>query len=142
MVSKIIYRTSATATGSGRDGKSRLDDGSHQVDLVVPKELGGPGGDGLNPEKLFALGYSACFMGAMRHYAASQKIEVPDDAAVTVEVGIGPRDDTGFGLDVEIKVSLPGMDRDVAQSLIEGGHEVCPYSHATGGTLKITPSLV
>ena len=141
MVSKVLYRTSATATGGGRDGNTALDDGSHAIDLVVPKELGGPGGDGLNPEKLFALGYAACFMGAMRHYAASKKVKVPDDAAVSVAVGIGPREDTGFGLDVQITVSLPGLERDVAQDLIAGGHEVCPYSHATGGTLSITPTL-
>lgn len=142
MLDKILYRTGATATGGGRNGKTALDDGSHAINLVVPKELGGPGGDGLNPEKLFALGYAACFMGAMRHYAASRKIVVPDDATVTVNVGIGPRADTGFGLDVQIAVSLPGLDPAVAHDLIEGGHSVCPYSHATGGTLTITPTLV
>lgn len=141
MISKVVYTTSATATGGGRDGKTGLDDGSHDIALGVPKELGGPGGDALNPEKLFALGYSACFLGAMRHYAASKKITVPDDASVQVTVGIGPREDTGFGLDVQIAVSLPGVDPDVAQDLIAGGHKVCPYSHATSGTLDITPTL-
>lgn len=142
MPEKILYRTAATATGGGRDGKTALNDGTSAIDLVVPKELGGPGGDGLNPEKLFALGYAACFMGAMRHYAASQKVKVPDDAAVNVSVGIGPRSDPGFGLDVQIAVSLPGLDPAVAQDLIEGGHKVCPYSHATAGTLTVTPTLV
>jgi Ohr subfamily peroxiredoxin len=141
MVSKVLYRTSATATGGGRDGHTALDDGSAQFDLTVPKELGGPGGDGLNPEKLFALGYSACFMGALRHFAAAQKITVPADTAIKVAVGIGPREDEGFGLDVQIVVTLPGMDRDAAQALIEGAHHVCPYSHATSGTLAITPTL-
>lgn len=141
MPEKVLYRTAATATGGGRDGKTALDDGSKSIDLVVPKELGGPGGDGLNPEKLFALGYAACFMGAMRHYAASKKVKVPDDASVNVSVGIGPRADTGFGLDVQIAVSLPGLDPAVAQDLIDGGHKVCPYSHATGGALDITPTL-
>ncbi|SIT01339.1 organic hydroperoxide resistance protein [Paracoccus saliphilus] len=137
----VAYRTSATATGGGRDGKSKVDDGSFTADLTVPKELGGPGGDGLNPEKLFATGYAACFMGAMRHYAASKKIAVPDDASVQVSVGIGPREDTGFGLDVEISVSLPGVDRETAEDLVAGGHVVCPYSDATRGSLNITPKL-
>lgn len=141
MVTKVLYHTAATATGGGRNGHTALNDGSQAFDLDVPKELGGPGGEGLNPEKLFALGYAACFMGAMRHYAASRKVAVPDDATVEVAVGIGPREDTGFGLAVQIVVSLPGLERDVAQDLIDGGHKVCPYSHATGGTLDITPTL-
>ena len=138
---KVLYRTSATATGGGRDGKSQVDDGSFTADLTVPKELGGPGGDGLNPEKLFATGYAACFMGAMRHYAASKKIKVPDDASVQVSVGIGPREDMGFGLDVGITVTLPGVEQAVAEDLIAGGHQVCPYSDATRGSLQITPKL-
>lgn len=141
MVTKVLYSTAATATGGGRNGHTALADATHAFDLAVPKELGGPGGDGLNPEKLFALGYAACFMGAMRHYATSRKVAVPDDAAVEVTVGIGPRADEGFGLEVQIRVSLPGLDRDLAQDLIEGGHRVCPYSHATGGRLQITPTL-
>lgn len=141
MPTKVLYSTSATATGGGRDGHTQADDGSFKADLAVPKELGGPGGDGLNPEKLFAAGYAACFMGAMRHYAASKKIAVPDDATVQVSVGIGPREDVGFGLDVGITVTLPGVARDVAEDLIAGGHEVCPYSHATKGSLSITPKL-
>ena len=142
MPSKIAYTTSATATGGGRDGKTALDDGTHSFDLVVPKELGGPGGDALNPEKLFSLGYAACFMGAMRFYAGQKKVSVPDDAKVTVETGIGPRDDNGFGIDVRIKVSLPGLDEETAKDLIAGGHHVCPYSDATRGSLSITPELV
>lgn len=137
----VLYRTSATATGGGRDGRSQVDDGSFVADLTVPRELGGPGGDGLNPEKLFATGYAACFMGAMRHYAASKKIKVPADASVQVSVGIGPREDTGFGLDVGITVALPGVDKDVAEDLIAGAHQVCPYSDATRNSLTITPKL-
>jgi Ohr subfamily peroxiredoxin len=142
MPTKVLYTISATATGGGRDGHTALTDGSFETDLVPPKELGGSGAAGMNPEKLFALGYSACFMGAMRHYAGTKKVKVPDDATVTVEVGIGPRDDNGFGLDVNIKVALPGLDKDVAEDLIAGGHHVCPYSHATKGTLTVTPELV
>lgn len=141
MPTKVIYQTSATATGGGRDGRSALDDGSFTADLTIPKEMGGPGGDGLNPEKLFALGYAACFMGALRFYAGSKKVAVPADTSVQVSVGIGPREDTGFGLDVGITVGLPGVDRTVAEDLIAGAHQVCPYSDATRGSLKITPKL-
>lgn len=140
--SQVVYRTSATSTGGGRDSQSRVDDGSFVADLTVPSELGGPGGDGLNPEKLFATGYAACFMGALRHYAASRKIEIPSDATVQVSVGIGPREDTGFGLEVGIAVTLPGLDRAVAEDLVAGAHVVCPYSDATRNSLQITPTLV
>jgi len=139
MPTKIVYSASATATG-GRDGHSKTHDGALDVNLAVPKEMGGPGG-GVNPEQLFATGYAACFLGALKFYAGQKKVEVPDDANVTVTVGIGPREDMGFGLDVKIKVDLPGIDKDVAEDLIAGGHKVCPYSHATSGTLKITPEL-
>ncbi|MGC3940011.1 organic hydroperoxide resistance protein [Roseobacter sp. EG26] len=142
MPTKILYSTSATATGGGREGTSGLDDGSFTANLVTPKELGGSGGDGVNPEQLFATGYAACLLGALRFYAAQHKIAVPDDATVSTTVGIGPREDLGFGLDVKIKVSLPGVDKAVAEDLIAGGHKVCPYSHATKGSLTITPELV
>lgn len=141
MPTKVIYTTSATATGGGRDGHTGTDDGTFKADLTVPSEMGGPGGDGLNPEKLFASGYAACFMGAMRHYAGQKKIDVPDDAKVHVSVGIGPRDDNGFGLDVQIKVDLPGVDEATAKDLIEGGHHVCPYSNAVTKGLSVTPTL-
>lgn len=140
MPTKIAYTATATATGGGRDGRAATDDGALDFQLAVPKEMGGPGG-GVNPEQLFATGYSACFMGALRFYAGQQKVKVPDDAKVTVSVGIGPREDNGFGLDVKIKVDLPGVEKDVAEDLIAGAHKVCPYSHATSGTLSITPEL-
>jgi len=139
MPTKIVYSVSATATG-GRDGHSKTDDGALDLDLAVPKEMGGPGG-GYNPEQLFSAGYAACFLGALKFYAGQQKVKIPDDAEVTVTTGIGPRDDNGFGLDVKIKVNLPGIDDDTARDLIAGGHKVCPYSHATSGTLNITPEL-
>ena len=141
MSAKVLYRTSATATGGGREGTSAVDDGSFTATLVTPKELGGAGGEGVNPEQLFATGYAACFLGALRFYAGQKKIDVPDDASVSVSVGIGPREDMGFGLDVAISVSLPGVDSDVANDLVEGAHIVCPYSHATRGSLNITPTL-
>ena len=140
MPTKIAYTATATATGGGRDGRAATDDGALDFQLAVPKEMGGPGG-GVNPEQLFATGYSACFMGALRFYAGQQKVKVPDDAKVTVSVGIGPREDNGFGLDVKIKVDLPGVEKDVAEDLIAGAHKVCPYSHATSVTLSITPEL-
>lgn len=134
----ILYRTKATATGGGRDGASRSEDGKVDVRLSVPKELGGPGGDGTNPEQLFATGYSACFLGALRFVAGKAKVTVPADATVTADVGIGPRDDgTGFGLDVALTVSVPGVDRAVAEDLVRKAHVVCPYSHATKGNIDV-----
>ncbi|KMK65673.1 organic hydroperoxide resistance protein [Puniceibacterium sp. IMCC21224] len=141
MPTKIIYSTSATATGGGRDGHTQTDDGTLSLDLAVPTAMGGPGGDAANPEKLFAAGYAACFMGAMRFYAGQKKLSVPDDASVNVQVGIGPREDMGFGLDIQIKVSLPGVDEATAKDLIDGGHGVCPYSNAITKGLTITPVL-
>lgn len=95
----------------------------------------------MNPEQLFASGYAACFLGALKFYAGQKKVKVPDDATCTVTVGIGPREDTGFGLDVRIAVSLPGVDKAVAEDLIADGHQVCPYSDATRNSLTITPVL-
>lgn len=135
---KVLYRTSATATG-GRDGRTALDDGSLSLKLTVPKELGGPGGEGHNPEQLFAAGYAACFLGAMK-YVASQggAVKVPADAKVTAAVGIGPRSEGGFGLEVELRISLPGVERAAAQALAEKAHnEICPYSHATRNNLSV-----
>lgn len=139
MPTKIVYSATATATG-GREGHSRTDDGAVAVDLAVPKEMGGSG-EGVNPEQLFATGYAACFLGALKFYAGQKKEKVPADANVTVTVGIGPREDLGFGLDVNIRVDLPETDPDVARDLIAGAHKICPYSHATSGTLSITPEL-
>jgi len=136
--SKIVYSTKATATGGGRDGTSKTHDGALDLKMAPPTEMGGSG-DGVNPEQLFAAGYAACFLGAMRAYARGKKIDVPSDAAVTATVGIGPRDDNGFDIAVEIDVSLPGLPDDVADDLIAGGHHVCPYSDATRGSLTITP---
>ncbi|WP_373353200.1 organic hydroperoxide resistance protein [Pseudoroseicyclus sp. CXY001] len=137
--SKVLYAAHATATG-GRDGHSATDDGALDVRMVTPKELGGAGGDGVNPEQLFATGYAACFLGALKAYARGKKIAVPDDASVKTTVGIGPREDGGFGLQVEIEVSLPGVEPEVADDLIAGAHHVCPYSDATRNSLEITPT--
>ena len=136
-MTKILYETTATATG-GRDGRARTADGSFDVRLATPKELGG-NGDGNNPEQLFASGYSACFLGAMRFVSSRDKsIKVPDDASVSATVGIGPRDDEGFGLTVRLVVSLPGVARDAAEALVSAADRVCPYSHATRGNIDVS----
>lgn len=140
MATKILYSTSATATG-GRDGQARTTDGSFEVTLGTPKELGG-NGQGNNPEQLFASGYAACFIGAMKFVAAQgQHARVPADASVTATVGIGPRSDKGFGLAVELVVSLPGLDRDAAEALVAEADTVCPYSHAVRGNIDVKISV-
>lgn len=132
----VKYRTTATATG-GRDGNAQTEDGSFAVKLSTPKELGGSGGEGNNPEQLFAAGYAACFIGAMKAVASSLKMRVPQDATVTSTVGIGPRSEGGFGLDIDLRVSLPGLERTDATRLVEAAHQVCPYSNATRGNVDV-----
>ncbi|WP_416211188.1 organic hydroperoxide resistance protein [Nitrospirillum sp. BR 11828] len=133
----ILYTTSATATG-GREGQAKSVDGVLDVKLTTPKELGGAGGNGTNPEQLFAAGYSACFLGALKFVAAKAKVKVPENATVSAQVGIGPREDgTGFGLDVALTITLPGIDAETANSLVQQAHIVCPYSHATRGNLDV-----
>ena len=136
----VIYKTSATATG-GRDGSARSDDGSVDVKLVVPKEMGGPGGVGANPEKLFAAGYSACFLGAMKAVSGKVGVRVPADATVTAQVGFGPREEGGYGITADLTATLPGVDRADAQRLMEAAHEVCPYSNATRGNVDVGLTL-
>jgi osmotically inducible protein OsmC len=137
----VLYRTAARATG-GRDGRAATLDGSLEVTLATPKELGGGGGAGNNPEQLFAAGYAACFIGAMKFVASQGGPKVPADATVTADVGIGPRAEGGFGLDIALEVSLPGLDRDAAQALVEKAHQVCPYSNATRGNVDVRLSVV
>lgn len=133
----VKYRTKATATG-GREGHSATQDGAVDIKLVTPKELGGGGGDGVNPEQLFATGYAACFLGALKAVAGKDKIKVPSDATVQAEVGIGPRSDgEGFGLEVALTVTLPGVEADVVDDLMTRAHVVCPYSHATRNNIKV-----
>ncbi len=138
----VKYRTSATAHG-GRDGESRTDDGALAVKLAVPKEMGGQGG-GNNPEQLFAAGYAACFLGAMKFVASQNKdgAQVPNDATVQSFVGIGPRSEGGFGLDIELKVSLPGVPPEQAEALVEKAHQACPYSNATRNNVPVRLSVV
>ncbi|WP_294332535.1 organic hydroperoxide resistance protein [uncultured Sphingomonas sp.] len=136
----VKYTTKATATG-GRDGSARSEDGVLEVKLSTPKELGGAGGDGTNPEQLFAAGYSACFIGALKAVGAGMKIKVPADVSVTATVGIGPRSEGGFGITADLLVSLPGLERDVAQQLVDAAHQVCPYSNATRGNVNVGLTL-
>src|ERR671938_544238 len=137
----VKYTTSATATG-GRDGRAETKDGSLQVQLSTPKELGGAGDSGNNPEQLFAAGYAACFIGAMKFVASQGGPKVPADASVTSTVGIGPRSEGGFGLDIDLAVSLPGLDRAEAEALVEKAHQVCPYSNATRGNVDVRLTVV
>lgn len=136
----VKYTTKATATG-GRDGSARSEDGVLAVKLSTPKELGGAGGDGTNPEQLFAAGYSACFIGALKAVGAGMKIKVPADVTVTATVGIGPRSEGGFGITADLLVDLPGMDREEAQKLVDAAHQVCPYSNATRGNVNVGLTL-
>ncbi|WP_374384955.1 organic hydroperoxide resistance protein [Dongia sp.] len=132
----VLYRTQATATG-GRDGKAATADGTFSVNLATPKELGGAGGPGNNPEQLFAAGYSACFIGALKFVGGQEKIKVPADTSITAEVGIGPRSEGGFGLTVALDISLPGLDRKTAEDLVAKAHQVCPYSNATRNNIDV-----
>lgn len=136
----VIYKTSATATG-GRDGTVRSDDGSVDVGLVIPKEMGGPGGVGANPEKLFAAGYAACFVGAMKASASKVGVKVPDDASVSAEVGFGPRSEGGYGVTAHLTITLPGIDRADGERLMHAAHEICPYSNATRNNLDVGLTL-
>jgi lipoyl-dependent peroxiredoxin len=137
-IEKVLYKANATATG-GRDGYAVSSDGLLNVKLAPPKELGGMGG-ATNPEQLFAAGYSACFMGAMKHVAGMKKLTVPADASVNATVGIG-QIPAGFGIEAQLVVSLPGMDRTAAQDLIDTAHQVCPYSNATRGNIEVSVTL-
>ena len=133
-IEKVVYQAHATATG-GRDGSAKSSDGLLDVKLAVPKEMGGAGG-GVNPEQLFAAGYSACFIGAMKFVAGQDKITLPADVSIDATVGIGgiPQ---GFGIEVQLVIKVPGMDRAQAQTLVDKAHQVCPYSNATRGNVDV-----
>jgi lipoyl-dependent peroxiredoxin len=138
----ILYTTRATATG-GRSGSARSEDGVLAVTLTTPKALGGDGAPGTNPEQLFAAGYSACFLGALKFVASKEKVALSPETLVTATVGIGPRDDgQGFGIDVALAITVPGIERAVAEALVAKAHVVCPYSHATKGSLDVRLSVV
>ncbi|BBY49175.1 putative organic hydroperoxide resistance protein/OsmC-like protein [Mycolicibacterium arabiense] len=133
---KTLYTAEALATGEGRDGHGRTSDGRLDLDLATPTELGG-GGNGTNPEQLFAVGYAACFHSALRLVARQEKADV-SDSAVGARVSLGQIDGGGFGLAVELEITLPNLDHDAAQALAEKAHQVCPYSNATRGNIEVT----
>ena len=137
---QIIYTAHATSTG-GREGSSKSNDGALEVKLTTPKELGGNGAAGSNPEQLFAAGYSACFLGAMKHVAGTQKKTLPADTKIDADVGIG-QIPNGFGIKVDMRISIPGMDRAEAEKLVEAAHVVCPYSNATRGNIDVNLQVV
>src|SRR3954454_5802758 len=134
-----LYTAEATAWG-GREGRAASSDGHVDVQLVIPKELGGPGGEGTNPEQLFATGYAGCFHSALKLVARSQKLDV-GESAVTVRVGIGASEGGAFGLTVGIEAELPGLEREQGLALGDGAHQVCPYSNATAGNVDVTLSV-
>ena len=142
-IDKAAYTAQATSTG-GRTGTTASSDGKIKLNLSTPKALGGDDGPGTNPEQLFASGYSACFIGAMKAVAARQKIVLPSEVSNTAEVSIGPM--TGkpgaFGISVSMQISVPGMDRAAAEALVKAAHEVCPYSNATRGNIDVTLAVV
>ncbi|MEO7067413.1 MAG: organic hydroperoxide resistance protein [Rhodanobacter sp.] len=134
---KVLY-TAHTRTSGGRDGAGESSDGALDVQLSSP----GSGKPGTNPEQLFGVGYSACFMGAMRLVGTAQKIRLPSNTSVDATVSLGQTEnDAGYGLAVTLAVSLPGLDRAQAQQLIDGAHQACPYSHATCGNIDVTITL-
>ena len=135
------YKTTATASGGGRDGKAVLADGTMSLDLDIPKELGGLGGAGANPEKLFALGYSAWFLSAMRTASSRTKIKVPKDPTVTATIGVGPQSEGGFGITAELDVYLPDLPEADAMKLVEATHEICPYSNAIKASVDVRTTI-
>ena len=135
-IEKVLYTAHATSTG-GRAGTSKSPDGVLDLTLTTPTELGGNGATGTNPEQLFAAGYSACFIGAMKHVAMVQKIALPADISIAASVGIG-QIPAGFGIEVAMTVTIPGMERAAAEALVQAAHAVCPYSNATRGNIDVT----
>lgn len=131
---KVLYTAHAHVTG-GRDGRAVSDDGMLDVNLALPKSMGGAG-TATNPEQLFAAGYAACFMGALKHVAGAKKVRIPPDASIDSSVDIGPIP-AGFGIAARLVINLPGMDREAARDLVQAAHQVCPYSNATRGNIEV-----
>ncbi|MGL5387197.1 MAG: organic hydroperoxide resistance protein [Enterobacterales bacterium] len=138
-IEKVVYRAHAKATG-GRDGRAISSDGVLDVKLGVPKEMGGAGGEVTNPEQLFAAGYSACFLGALKFVASKEKVKIPAEASIEGTVGIGEIPN-GFGIEVQLDINLPGIERSVAEDLVKKAHVVCPYSNATRGNIDVTLNI-
>ena len=142
-IEKAVYTAHATSTG-GRAGSTESSDSRIKLNLSTPKELGGDGGAGTNPEQLFAAGYSACFIGALKAVAARQKIALPAEVSIKSDVSIGAMvgKPGAFGIEVAVAVSVPGMDKAAAEALVAAAHEICPYSNATRGNIDVTLTVV
>lgn len=132
----VIYKTRATATG-GREGHAETYNGTLKVNLVKPEEMGGTGIGGNNPEELFACGYAACFLGAVKFVAGQKKVALSGDTTVTAHIGFGPRSEGGFGLDIALDITLPGIAQDIATGIVNEAHQVCPYSNATRNNIDV-----
>ncbi|WP_446743529.1 organic hydroperoxide resistance protein [Silvibacterium acidisoli] len=137
----VKYRTAATATG-GRDGRTRSEDGKLDLQLTLPKELGGPGGDGVNPEQLFAAGYAACFLSAVKSAGQKLKVRLSPESTVKATVGIGMNPEGGFGLAIELAVNFLDVDQAQAQQVVELAHQICPYSNATRNNVDVQLSVI
>jgi len=135
-IQKVLYTAQATATG-GRDGRAVSSDGVLNIQLSTPRELGGAGGPGTNPEQLFAAGYSACFLSALKFVAGKEKVALPAETNISARVGIGPIA-TGFGIQAELRISVPGLPKEKVQALVEKAYMVCPYSNAIRGNIDVT----
>jgi len=133
---KVLYTATATSTG-GRSGTSKSSDGVLAVTLTTPKELGGDGAVGTNPEQLFAAGYSACFIGAMKAAAGKLGVKLPAETSITADIGIGPIP-TGFSIQAKLTISVPGIERAKAEEVVQAAHQICPYSNATRGNIDVT----
>lgn len=139
-IANVLYTAQATANG-GRDGRAVSSDNVLDIQLSTPRELGGAGGPGTNPEQLFAAGYSACFLGALKYVAGQAKVALPAETAITGKVGIG-QIPTGFGIEVALEISVPGLPREQVEALAQKAHIVCPYSNATRGNIDVTLTVV
>lgn len=139
-IQNVLYKAQALVTG-GREGHAVSDDKALDIELSTPKGLGGAGGDGTNPEQLFAAGYAACFTGALKLVASKQKVAIPATATIEGLVGIGPVD-AGFGIEVELRINVPGLDKKLVEELVSKAHAVCPYSNATRGNIDVTLTVI
>ena len=137
---KVLYTAEATSTG-GREGKTASSDKSFDLNLTTPKGLGGDGAAGANPEQLFAAGYSACFIGAMKVVAGQTKVTLPNDLAVNAKVGIGPIA-VGYNVSVDMTISGSGIEKSVLETVVEKAHQICPYSNATRGNIDVTFKVI
>ncbi|MEQ8599289.1 MAG: organic hydroperoxide resistance protein [Devosia sp.] len=138
-IKSAVYTAHAHTTGGRAGGTSKTDDGRLEVTLDTPKAMGGNDGPGTNPEQLFAAGYSACFLGALKAVARGEKVQLPDETTIDASVSFGENaKGPGFAIAVELKITVPGFDKAEAEGLVEKAHQICPYSNATRGNVDVT----